>query len=272
MNFQIALGFLSLYILALTASRELKCVTNKYVGGSYTITLNSPQQNGDLLVWKCNDKIIYKRRRGKVDPAANVDDLGSLTLTNISKSMACTYKAEHHDRDGRLLKEYSESLCVFSRIPDPKLEVECSPSGVATLQCGPKNLPEGITLAWFQNKKEMKMKSNPLTLQKRGRKDLYKCRLSNGLDSGRESKEEMLCEVSGGVSNNNLLFGYNKWVMIGIITGGGFLLLVLIISLIAICCKNHRRRKMRQRDNEEPRLCYRKDTSTDPRQLKQAAF
>ncbi|XP_062383271.1 uncharacterized protein LOC134070828 isoform X2 [Sardina pilchardus] len=186
---------------ALKTHSESLCVfqpecVNKYVGESYTIALNSPQQDGDMLVWKCDDTVIYKRRRGKVDPAANVDDQGSLTLTNISKSMACTYKAEHHDDSGRLIIEHSESICVFSRIPDPKLEVECSPSGLATLQCGPKNLPEGITLMWFHNDIEMKNEtSNPLELQNYGIKNRYKCRLSYGHDM-EDSKEETICEVS----------------------------------------------------------------------------
>ncbi|XP_062383268.1 T-cell surface antigen CD2-like [Sardina pilchardus] len=263
MNFQIASGFLCLYILGLTASEE--CV-NKYVGESYTFKLNSPQQDGDMLIWKCEDKIIYKRRRGKAEPKANVDVQGSLTLTNISKSMNCTYKAEHHDSDGKALKTRSESLCVFSKIPDPKLEVKCS-SGMVALQCGP-SLPEGITLTWLKNNNEMKNeKSNPLKPQKPGVKDRYKCRLSNGLDKDtRHSKEEAAsCAVSGGVSNNNLLFGYNKWVMIGIIAGGGFLLLVLIVSLIAICCKNHRRSKRKQRDEQELRLANLQYTGTNPR-------
>ncbi|XP_076159493.1 uncharacterized protein LOC143142472 [Alosa pseudoharengus] len=266
MKFQIALGFLYLYILGLNASQEPKCV-NKYVGECYTMTLNSPQQDGDTLVWKCSDKIIYKRRKGKIEPTADVDMQGSLTLTDISKSMACTYKAEHHNKDGRLIKEHYRRLCVFSRTPDPKLEVECSPSGVATLQCEPKSSPEGITLTWFHNDIEMKNKSNRLKPQKRRSRDLYKCTLSNGLDT-KESKEETVsCEGY----NSYLLFGYNKWVMIGIIAGGGFPLLVLIVSLITICCKNPRRRKRRLRDHEELSLYYLRNISRDPQQLQQAA-
>ncbi|XP_076159498.1 uncharacterized protein LOC143142474 isoform X2 [Alosa pseudoharengus] len=246
MNFQIALGFLCLYVLNLNASQEPKCV-NKYVGDSYTLTLNSPQQDGDELVWKCVDKVIYKRRKGKID--------GSLTLKNISKSMACTYTATHHNKDGRYITSLSARLCVFSKTPDPKLVWECSPSGLPILQCGPKSIPEGITLTWFQNNAEMNEKSNPLNPQNHRARDRYKCKLSNGLDPDtRNSKEETLsCDVSD-PSNKDLLFGYNKWVMIGIIAGGGFLLLVLIVSLIAICCKNHRRRKRRLRDEEELRL------------------
>ncbi|XP_041937603.1 uncharacterized protein LOC121699061 [Alosa sapidissima] len=233
---------------------ELPCV-NKLEGDSYTITLNSKEQYEDTLVWKCGDKVIYKRRRGKIYPAACVDMRGSFTLTNISKSMACTYKAEHHDKNGRVIKTLSARLCVFSRTPDPKLEVECS-SGVATLQCGPKSFPEGITLTWFHDDIEMKNEtSNPLKPQKRGGpRDRYKCRFSNGRDMKDSKEETVSCEVSGNPSNKDLLFGYNKWVMIGIIAGGGFLLLVLIVSLIAICCKNHRRRKRRLRDEEELRL------------------
>ncbi|XP_062383276.1 uncharacterized protein LOC134070829 isoform X3 [Sardina pilchardus] len=194
MNFQLALGFLCLYI-GLTASQEPECVYT-YVGDSYKIILNSPQQDGDTLLWKCDDKIIYQRRRGKVDPAAIVDVQGSLTLTNISKSMACTYKAEHHNKNGKLIKVHSESICVFSRIPDPKLEVECSPSGVVTLQCGPKNLPEGITLTWFHNDTEMKNeKSNPLKPLRPGVKDRYKCSLSNSHDTEDSKEETVSCEV-----------------------------------------------------------------------------
>ncbi|XP_076159487.1 uncharacterized protein LOC143142468 isoform X2 [Alosa pseudoharengus] len=192
-------GFLCLYVLGLNASQELYC-ENKYVGDSYIITLNSPEQDGDTLVWKCSDNIIYKRRRGIVNATANVDMQGSLTLTNISKSMACTYKAEHHDKYGKLIKSLNARLCVFSKTPDPKLEVECSPSGVATLHCGPLlqgGFPEDITLTWFHNNIEMKNEtSNPLKPQKPGPRDRYKCRLSNGHDMKDSNEETISCEVS----------------------------------------------------------------------------
>ncbi|XP_076159496.1 uncharacterized protein LOC143142473 isoform X3 [Alosa pseudoharengus] len=199
MNLQIALGFLCLYILVLNSSKVSECHVKKSEGDSYTMTFNSPQQDGDELVWKCGDKVIYKRRRGKIAPAADVDDNGSLTLTNISKSMACIYTANHSYKNGNTFstKTFSERLCVFSRTPVPKLEVECSPSGVPILQCVPKSFPEDITLTWFHNDNEMtNEKSNRLTPQKQGRKDRYKCKLSNGIDT-KDSNEEI---ISSGVS------------------------------------------------------------------------
>ncbi|XP_076158793.1 uncharacterized protein LOC143141990 isoform X2 [Alosa pseudoharengus] len=221
--------FLCLYVLGLTASQELTCV-NKYVGDSYTMTLNSPEQDGDMLVWKCSDKVIYKRRKGKIDPTADVDMQGSLTLTNISKSMACTYKAEHHDK---------------ARTPDPKLEVECS-LGVATLQCGPKSSPEGITLTWFHNNIEMTNEtSTPLKPQKPGPRDRYKCRLSNGHDMKDSNEETVSCEVSDGK-----LICIEKQVMVVVLAGVGFLLLVWTLLLVIVSCRNcgHQKRK---HDSEE---------------------
>ncbi|KAG5261990.1 hypothetical protein AALO_G00290860 [Alosa alosa] len=256
MKFQIAflLGFLCLYILGLNANQEYTELPCALEGASYTITLNSPQQDEDMLVWKCNDKLTYKRRKGIVNPTANVDKQGSLTLTNISKSMAGKCKAEHYNNNGQSIKTHSVILCVLSKAPVPKLEVECSSSGVATLRCEPKSFPKDIKFSWVHNNKELPDKTNPLKPPKRGEKDSYKCRLSNSLNKQDSNEEIISCGGSAGSQDGNLLFGYNKWVMIGIIAGGGFLLLVLIVSLIAICCKNHRRRKRRLRDEEELRL------------------
>lgn len=94
---------------------EHKC-TEVLEGQSYTMKLDSPEITGDSLVWKCDDNVVYNRKRnGKIATEANVDNKGSLTLTNISKSNACTYKAEHYDKMGKVVKIVKEMLCVFCK-------------------------------------------------------------------------------------------------------------------------------------------------------------
>lgn len=92
-----------------------ECTKKLTEGQTHIITLNSPEITGDSLVWKCGDKVVYNRRKGKVAIEADVDKKGSLTLKKISKSNACTYKAEHHDKDGKALQTLEETLCVFCK-------------------------------------------------------------------------------------------------------------------------------------------------------------
>ncbi|XP_076159489.1 uncharacterized protein LOC143142470 isoform X2 [Alosa pseudoharengus] len=245
-----------------------KC-TEKLEGDSHSITLNSAKQKGDELIWKCNDTVIYQRIKEKVQSTVNVDDKGSLSLANLNSSMSCTYKAEHHDIHGKLIATKTERLCVLPRAPVPKLAVKCSSAGVATLRCEHESITS-FTLTWLHNNKDLREKSNPFQPKQHGEKDHYRCRLSNSLDKQDSKEVTISCGVSGSGLSDDKLICIKKQVMLVILAGVGFLLLVLTLSLVIVSCKNcgHQKRK---HDNEELRLCYLKDTSTDPQQLKQAA-
>ena len=104
------------YSLVLSSSLHTDKCIDKLEGASLTIILDSPKQDGDALIWKCDDKVIYERKRGKESTfPANVNNNGSLILTNLIPSMSCTYKAEHHDKVGKLMKKVTERLCVLRK-------------------------------------------------------------------------------------------------------------------------------------------------------------
>lgn len=85
-------------------------------GETHVIKLDSLKQKNDALTWRCNDDVIYRRRGTNIQTNANVDDKGSLTLTNITMShQKCTYKAEHYDSGGKLLTSITVKLCVFCK-------------------------------------------------------------------------------------------------------------------------------------------------------------
>ncbi|KAL2088178.1 hypothetical protein ACEWY4_017006 [Coilia grayii] len=257
MDFQKALVFLFLGVLGLAASAADECI-KAFIGGSYTIALGSPKQEGDSLVWKHNETVVYQRRRTTITGGV-VDDNGSLLLNNLTSAMSGTYKAEHHDREGTLVKTITKKLCVIPKAPVPTLFSTC-PLGAPALQCDPKNIP-GFTLSWLHNNKEIAEKNNPLQPKQRGKKELYTCRLSN--DQYRDDKEDS--KPVAAICGDGKLFGFDKWIMYAILGGGGFLLLVLIILLIIFSCKSHRRRKRRQRDEEELRLANLRYIGTNPR-------
>ncbi|XP_062383277.1 uncharacterized protein LOC134070831 [Sardina pilchardus] len=200
-----------------------------------------------MLVWKCDDTVIYKRRKGKIDPNADVDVQGSLILNNISKSMACAYKAEHHDRDGKKLKTHSLRLCVFSRAPTPKLAVNCS-TGVAILWCEPESFPEDLTLSWVHNNRVIKEKSNPLQLGKDGESSRYRCRLSNSLETKDSNEETALCEVSGSYTSDNKLICLFKLVVVGLLS-------LVWTVLLVVRCKSCLRQK-RKHGERRPVASY----------------
>ncbi|XP_062383650.1 hepatic and glial cell adhesion molecule-like isoform X2 [Sardina pilchardus] len=258
--------FLSLSFLAIHAFKD-RC-TEKLEGDSHTITLNSARQRGDKLIWKCNDTVIYQRTNDTVQTSVNVDEKGSLSLTKLNSSMSCTYKAEHHDSHRKLIKATTETLCVLPRAPVPELAVKCSSAGVATLHCEQESIAR-FTLTWVLNNKDLQEKRNPFQPNQRGEKDRYRCRLSNSLGKQDSKEVTISCGAPGSDTVGNKLICIKKQVMLVVLAGLGFLLLVLTLSLVIVSCKNCGQRK-RKHDNEELRLCYLKDTSTDPQQLKQA--
>ncbi|XP_063068031.1 uncharacterized protein LOC134459615 [Engraulis encrasicolus] len=157
-------------------------------GDTYTIMLNSPKQDGDSLVWKCDITIIYERRNGTVKGSADVDDRGSLTLKNVTTAMACTYQAQHWSNKPSHLKSLTTKICVVPKVPVPTLTVVCSSSGEGTLHCEPGGTKGFSSLSWFHNNREMKEKVNPFTPTLHGASDQYRCRLTN--DKSKEDEED----------------------------------------------------------------------------------
>ncbi|XP_031414712.1 T-cell surface antigen CD2-like isoform X1 [Clupea harengus] len=264
MNFQIAFVVLCLCGLEINASTDPKCQDKKLEGETHTIILKSPKQDKDSLNWKCNDKLIYQRRRmGKPSFSVNVNvnELGNLELTNLNISMSGTYKGEHFGENGKSITKIEKTLCVFAKAPVPKLVWKCPPEGVPVLECEPKS-HQGFKLLWIRNNVRTNEDANPLERKKFKSTDRYKCSLSNDQYEGDIQESE---EVTLSCGDSEKWFGYNKWLMLAIIAGGGSLLLILIVSLIVICCKNHRRHRRRQRDEEELRLSNLQYIGTGPR-------
>ena len=106
-------------LLALSSlNTDPKCQDKKLEGETHTIILKSPKQDKDSLNWKCNDKLIYQRRRmGKPSFSVNVNvnELGNLELTNLNISMSGTYKGEHFGENGKSITKIEKTLCVFGK-------------------------------------------------------------------------------------------------------------------------------------------------------------
>ncbi|KAL2088180.1 hypothetical protein ACEWY4_017008 [Coilia grayii] len=183
MDFHKALVFVwCLCGVGLNASTDSSCHMT-LEGQSFAITLGSPKQDGDALVWRCNETVIYERRNGTIKGSAEVDDRGSLSLTNLTTAMSCTYRAEHWSKSAMPLKKTTANVCVVPKAPVPTLVVTCSSSGVGSLYCA-SGSSKGFTLSWFHNNVELKERVNPFTPTHPGEKDQYKCRLSNDLYLG----------------------------------------------------------------------------------------
>ncbi|XP_063042500.1 uncharacterized protein LOC134436996 isoform X2 [Engraulis encrasicolus] len=148
-------------------------------GDSWIISLNSPKQDGDTLVWECDNDVIYERRNGTVKGFADVDDRGTLTLKNVTTAMSCTYSAEHRSIEGELLKTQSKEISVVPKVLVPTLAVVCSSSGEGTLHCVPGGTKGFSTLSWFHNNRVMNETINPFMPTLHRTKDQYRCRLTN---------------------------------------------------------------------------------------------
>lgn len=118
------LYFLSLisgfYLFSLHA--ELTC-TNLLEGQPGTIDLGSPPQKNDQLTFKCGQNVLYNRRKEKVEkkPYVNMDDKGSLILTNVSKSMEATCRAEQFDGNGKSILLKNVKICVLCKYNKTKM-------------------------------------------------------------------------------------------------------------------------------------------------------
>ncbi|KAL2088181.1 hypothetical protein ACEWY4_017009 [Coilia grayii] len=224
MDFQIAFVALCFCALGLHASRADEC-TKALEGSSYTIALNSPKQEGDVLVWKHNDKnVVYHRRRGKTTGEGVVDDNGSLLLKNLTIAMSGTYRAEHYSNDGRLIKSVTEKLCVIPKAPVPTLVATCSSS----LYCA-SGSSKGFTLSWFHNNVKLKENNNPLLSRQLRENDRYRCRLSNDLfTDDKEDSNEVIISCSVPVLSRAVRL---------VLAGAVILIVILTLALVIVSCK-----------------------------------
>ncbi|XP_043965190.1 muscle M-line assembly protein unc-89-like isoform X2 [Gambusia affinis] len=128
------------------------------VGGDVDVPLGYELKPTDALRWKFNGNIIFNKKRGKLIQGKNddINDDGSLKLTNLKLDQEGLYTSEVFSQDGRQTSSKSANLCVLDPVKKPTLNITCLTSEVV-FTCSHDPQPDGtkhydtIHYKWLQN-------------------------------------------------------------------------------------------------------------------------
>ncbi|XP_053094773.1 SLAM family member 7-like isoform X2 [Pangasianodon hypophthalmus] len=230
------LCFLTLFTLTDCST----CETNKLEGDSLTFKLTDTQlKDNDRFFIKKDDKIVVPKRNRKQKGPGIVKDK-FLELQPVKLSDSGTYSVEVFDVNGNRIKSHSESVCVYAKVPKPRVNITCQDEKV-DLRCdveGGKN----ISFSWYKNGKDLKKTVLNFLANIEENKSNYTCTAQNPAHNSTSDPVEETCFKSA------TLFGFDLWIMVGLVAGGGGLVLVLITVLVTVACRACKRREKQQRD------------------------
>ncbi|KAG7324851.1 hypothetical protein KOW79_011167 [Hemibagrus wyckioides] len=172
----------------------------------------------------------------------------NLELQQVNLSNSGKYTVDVFDEDGKNLNSYTETVCVYVKVPKPRVNVTCQDKKVY-LTCEVEDRKD-ISFSWEKNKKESQEKGKVLTLAKAGNSK-YACTAQNPVHNNTSDEVEAACTTS-----QQTLFGFDFTLMVGILAGGGFLVLLLITVMVTLACRSCKRKEKHLRDEEEFRLNY----------------
>ncbi|XP_023185688.1 uncharacterized protein LOC111607678 isoform X1 [Xiphophorus maculatus] len=130
------------------------------VGGNFNVPLGYKLGSTENLRWKFKGNLIFYKRPDKLISGKNEDinDNGSLKLTNLKKDQAGLYTSEVFNSNGKELASKSTNLCVLDPVKKPTLNVACLASQVV-FTCSHDPQPDGtkqydaIHYKWLQDGK-----------------------------------------------------------------------------------------------------------------------
>ncbi|KAF4084822.1 hypothetical protein AMELA_G00110410 [Ameiurus melas] len=240
------LCFLTLFTLTDCST----CQKNILEGDSLIFKLTDRQLKDDdrFTIKKDNKMLVPKRNRKQEGPGIVKNDF--LEFQHVNLSYSGTYSVEVFDVKGNNIKSYSEIVCVYAKVPKPKVTITCQDATIdfrCDVQVEDKYQRSNISYIWHKNGKEFK--KNVLNFSINGVEDTseYKCTAQNLVQHSTSDPVEAACYK---------LFGFDFRFMVGLLAGGGGLVLLLIIVLVTIGCRSCRRQEKQQRDEEEFRLNY----------------
>ncbi|KAA0722694.1 hypothetical protein E1301_Tti015481 [Triplophysa tibetana] len=216
------------------------------------ITVKIKPDEGELK-WTFNS-LVAQRKKGtnvKTFPDATIESDGSLKLQNVKVSDTGIYTFEAYDNEDKVVANHKVEIAIYAKALKPTLTHKCM-NGSVTLTCDiQKNNKRNLTITWKQGKEVNEDENKAvlfrtsLQLQKNTE---YSCRVHNPVSNA----ESEVLTVSCG-DKPWTLFGFDFWIMVGILSGGGALLLLLICVLV-ICAFRSCEHREREKDEEELRL------------------
>uniref|UniRef100_A0AAY4EKU6 Ig-like domain-containing protein n=1 Tax=Denticeps clupeoides TaxID=299321 RepID=A0AAY4EKU6_9TELE len=201
-------------------------------------------QATDHITWIHGSSRVFHRRGANVkEERFKVTKNSSLLLENIQASLAGDYTVKIYDDEGNLVFHNSQKLCVIV-LPIPEAVSNTCEAVWPTLGCtvgGPAADAADAAVSWHRNGillPGFESKTLPLKPRMFNHGDWYTCTVENVISNKVQPQQ-----CSG--KQELELWGLNKWLMVGLLSGGGALVLVLIIVCIICICSHCRRRKER---------------------------
>ncbi|XP_014891945.1 uncharacterized protein LOC106949903 [Poecilia latipinna] len=136
---------ITFFLLCCSAIGSQGCDQFVAVGGNFTVPLGYQLKPADSLKWRFNGIIIFHKRPvtlilGKND---DINDDGSLKLTNLKKNQAGLYTAEVHGKNRMQQDTKSTNLCTLDPVKKPTVNITCLASEVV-FTCSHDPQPDGI--------------------------------------------------------------------------------------------------------------------------------
>ncbi|XP_014891942.1 uncharacterized protein LOC106949902 isoform X1 [Poecilia latipinna] len=174
------------------------------VGGNFNVPLGYQLKPADSLKWRFNGIIIFHKRPvtlilGKND---DINDDGSLKLTNLKKNQAGLYTAEVHGKNGMQQDTKSTNLCTLDPVKKPTVNITCLASEVV-FTCSHDPQPDGtkqydtIYYKWFYDDKMISNGTETSMTRKAAETEnlLVSCEVGNKVSSARSDSLTHTCDV-----------------------------------------------------------------------------
>ncbi|XP_017163864.1 uncharacterized protein LOC108166835 [Poecilia reticulata] len=225
-----SLSVVSVCLLCCSTVASQACDQFAAVGGNFTVPLGYKLRFPDTLKWKLNGSTIFYRRTMRMIVGKNYDinQDGSLKLTNLKKDQAGLYTGEVFDRSGRPQTIRDTNLCVLDPVKKPEVKATCQ-DGNVIFHCVSGAQPADVEHEWLQNGAEMKENRRSFETKAEETKGAeFVCKVSN----------KFISETSEPVIHNCAETGYpdepagiNIWVLTGARVG----FIVVLTVLVSVC-------------------------------------
>ncbi|KTG33852.1 hypothetical protein cypCar_00003666 [Cyprinus carpio] len=201
-----------------------------------------------------------------------MEEDGSLTFGSVSLKNTGKYKYTVYNAEGTQIDAGEKEIKVYAKAPKPtlKMNINCT-DGIATLTCNFADRSV-LTLSWYKEDIIIQNENNPellLTSAQVQENKTYSCSVRNPVSNEQSNSVTVSCPTGKGDPGPTVesgsgptvesgpgprtFFGFDFWVMVGILAGSGALLLLLLCVLIICVCRSCSQHK-HQKDEGEFRL------------------
>ncbi|XP_053495158.1 SLAM family member 7-like [Ictalurus furcatus] len=146
-----------------------------------------------FTIKKDNKVVVPKRNRKQAGPGIVKND--SLEFQHVKLSDSGTYSVEVFDVNATNIKSYSEIICVYAKVPKPRVTITCQDEKI-DFRCdveSDKDQRSAISYSWHQNGKEFKKNVLNFSINAEADKSVYTCTAQNPVHKSTSDPVEAAC-------------------------------------------------------------------------------